>query len=81
MTNDLENILDRIYPLRTPEKTFQSAKISKFSGGASPQTPLVAGPFSTLLIRQRLKKTNHFICLKSWTVFLCYHDTLSVQLL
>ena len=41
MTIDLENILDRICPLRTLEMAFQSTKISKFSGGACPQTPLV----------------------------------------
>ena len=50
MTIDLENNLDRICPLRTLEMTFQSTKISKFSGGACPQTPLVAGPFSVRLI-------------------------------
>ena len=50
MTIDLENILDRICPLRTLEMAFQSTKISKFSGGACPQTPLVAGPFSARLI-------------------------------
>ena len=56
MTTDLENNFDRIYPLRTLEKTFQSTKISKFSGGACAQTPLVAGPFSARLICRRLKK-------------------------
>ena len=72
MTIDLENILDRICPLRTLEMAFQSTKISKFSGGACPQTPLVVGPFSARLIRRSLKDKNHdFIYLKSWTVFLC----------
>ena len=72
MTIDLENILDRICPLRTLETAFQSTKISKFSREACPQTPLVAGPFSARLIHQLLKKKPHdFIYLKSWTVFLC----------
>ena len=62
--------LDRICPLRTLEMAFQSTKISKFSGGACPQTPLVAGPFNARLIRRWLKKTYDFIYL-SWTVFLC----------
>ena len=70
MTIDLENILDRICPLRTLEMAFQSTKISKFSGGACPQIPLVAGPFNAHLIRRWLKKTYDFIYL-SWTVFLC----------
>ena len=39
MTIDLENILDRICPLRTLEMVFQSTKISKFSGGACPRPP------------------------------------------
>ena len=39
MTTDLENILDRICPLRTLEKAFQSTKISKVSGGACPPDP------------------------------------------
>ena len=72
MTIDLENILDRICPLRTLEMAFQSTKISKFYGGACPQTPLVAGPFSARLIGQWFKKKTHdFKYLKSWTVFLC----------
>ena len=71
MTIDLENILDRICPLRTLEMAFQSTKISKFSGGAWPQTPLVPGPFSACLIHRSLKKKHDFIYLKSWTVFLC----------
>ena len=58
MTIDLENILDRICPLRTLEMAFQSTKISKFSGGACPQTPLVVGPFSARLIRRSLKDKN-----------------------
>ena len=61
MTTDLENILDRICPLRTLAKAFQSTKISNLSGGAWPQTPLVAGPFSARLIRQWLKKTRFYI--------------------
>ena len=61
MTIDLENILDRICPLRTLEMAFQSTKISKFSGGACPQTPLVAGPLSASLIRRRLKEPHNFI--------------------
>ena len=52
MTVNLENILDRICPLRTLETAFQNTKISKFSGGACPQSPLVALPFSTRLIRR-----------------------------
>ena len=52
MTIDLENILDRICPLRTLEMAFQSTKISKFSGGACPQTPLVVGPFTARLIHR-----------------------------
>ena len=56
MTTDLENNFDRICPLRTLEMTFQSTKISKFSGGACPQPPLVAGPFSARLICRWLKK-------------------------
>ena len=52
MTTDLENIFDRICPLRTLAKAFQSTKISNLSGGACPQNPLVAGPFSARLIRQ-----------------------------
>ena len=71
MTIDLENILDRICPLRTLEMAFQSTKISKFSGGACSQTPLVAGPFSARLIRRWLKKPHEFVYLKSWTTFLC----------
>ena len=71
MTIDLENILDRICPLRTLEMAFQSTKISKFSGGACPQTPLVPGPFSACLIDRSLKKNHDFIYLKSWTLFLC----------
>ena len=39
---------------------FQSTKISKYSGGAWPQTPLVPGPFSARLIRRWLKKTHDF---------------------
>ena len=70
MTTDLENIFDRICPLRTLAKAFQSTKISNLSGGACPQNPLVAGPFSARLIRQWLKKKHDFIFL-SWTVFLC----------
>ena len=49
---DLENILDRICPLRTLEMAFQSTKISKFSGGACPQTSLVVDPFTARLIHQ-----------------------------
>ena len=64
MTTDLENILDRICPLRTLEKAFQSTKISKFSVGACPQTPLVAGPFSARMIRQWLKKKPFYILKK-----------------
>ena len=64
MTNDLENILDRICRLRTLEKAFQSTKISKFSGGACPQTPLVAGPH----VAGPLIKNKIYIYLKSWTV-------------
>ena len=64
MTIDLENILDRICPLRTLEMAFQSTKISKFSGGACPQTPLVAGPFSARLIRRWLKKNPRVYVLK-----------------
>ena len=56
--------LDRICPLRTLEMAFQSVKISKFSGGACPQTPLVAAPFSANLIRRSLKKTPPFYILK-----------------
>ena len=57
MTIDLENILDRICPLRTLEIAFQSTKISKFSGGGMPQTPLVPGPFFIArLIGRSLKK-------------------------
>ena len=52
MRIDLENILDRICPLRTLEMAFQSTKISKFSEGACPQTPLVAGSFNAHLIRR-----------------------------
>ena len=52
MTIDLENILDRICPLRTPEMAFQNTNISKFSGGPCPHIPLVAGPFSARLIRR-----------------------------
>ena len=48
----------KICPLRTLEMAFQSTKISKFSGGAWPQTPLVPGPLSTRLIRRRLKTTT-----------------------
>ena len=48
--------LDRICPLRTLETAFQSTKLSKFSGGACPQTHLVAAPFSASLIRRWLKK-------------------------
>ena len=67
-----ENILDRICPLRTLEMAFQSTKISKFSGGACPQTPLVVGPFTARLIHWWLKNKKHdFIYLKSLTVFLC----------
>ena len=65
MTIDLENILDRICPLRTLEMAFQSTKISKFSGGACPQTPLVVGPFSARLTRRSLKnKKTRFYILK-----------------
>ena len=65
MTIDLENILDRICPLRTLEMAFQSTKISKFSGGACPQTPLVVGPFCARLIRRSLKnKKPRFYILK-----------------
>ena len=65
MTIDLENILDRICPLRTLEMAFQSTKISKFSGGACPQTPLVVGPFSARLTRRSLKnKKPRFYILK-----------------
>ena len=39
---DLENILDRICPLRTLEM-------------ASPQAPLVVGPFTARLIHKRLR--------------------------
>ena len=58
MTIDLENILDRICPLRTLEMAFQSTKISKFSGGACLQTPLVPGPFSACLIDRSFFKKN-----------------------
>ena len=73
MTIDLENILDRICPLRTLEMAFQSTKISKFSGGACPQTPptgwpLHCSPDSSVIKKQ---KKHDFIYLKSWTVFLC----------
>ena len=62
-TIDLENILDTICPLRTLEMAFQSTKISKFSGGACPQTPLVVGPFNARLIHRCLKnkKTPFYI--------------------
>ena len=65
-TIDLENILDRICPLRTLEMAFQSTKISKFSGGTCPQTPLVAGPFTARLIHRWLKnkKTDFYILRK-----------------
>ena len=56
--------LDRICPLRTLEMAFQSVKISKFSGGACPQTPLVAAPFSASLIRRSLKKNPRFYILR-----------------
>ena len=53
MTTDLDSKhLDRICPLRTLEVAFQSTKISKFSGEACPQTPLVARPFNARLIRR-----------------------------
>ena len=39
MTIDLENILDRICPLRTLEMAFQSTKISKFLGEYAPRPP------------------------------------------
>ena len=72
MTLNLENILDRICPLRTLEMAFQSTKISKFSGGECPQTPLVAaGPFSTRLIRRLLKKNPRFYILKKLDSLLC----------
>ena len=72
MTIDLENILDRICPLRTLEMAFQSTKISKFSGGACPQTPLVVGPFTARLIHRWLKnKKTRFYILKKF-------DSLSV---
>ena len=51
-TIDLGNILDRICPLRTLEMAFKSTKISKFSGGACPQTPLVVCPFTARLIHR-----------------------------
>ena len=71
-TIDLENILDRICPLRTLEMTFQSTKISNFSGGECPQTPLVVGPFTARLIRRWLKnKKTPFYILKRF-------DSLSV---
>ena len=64
-TIDLENILDRIYPLRTLEMAFQSTKISKFSGGACPQTPLVASPFgANPICRWLKKKKTHVYILK-----------------
>ena len=69
---DLENILDRICPLRTLEMAIQSTKISKFSGGACPQAPLVVGPFTARLIHQWLKnKKTRFYTLKKF-------DSLSV---
>ena len=72
MTIDLENNVDRICSLRTLEMAFQSSKISKISRGACPQTPLVAGLFSTSLIRRWfLKKQHNFIYLKSSTDYLC----------
>ena len=58
----------KICPLRTLEMAFQSTKISKFSGGAWPQTPLVPGPLSTHLIRRRLKKNNDFSFRQSFCV-------------
>ena len=64
-TNDnwFRQHLDRICPFRTLEMAFQSTKISKFSGGACPQTPLVAGLFSASLIRWWLKEHHDFIYL------------------
>ena len=81
MTTDLENNFHRIYPLRTLEMTFQSTKISKFSGEHAPDPPS-AWPLQRSPDSKVIKKRPHdFIYLKSWTVFLCQHDTLSVQLL
>ena len=71
-TTDLEKILDGICPLRTLEMAFQSTKISKFSRGACPQSPLVVGPFTARLIHWWLKnKKTRFYILKKF-------DSLSV---
>ena len=70
-TIDLENILDRICPLRTLEMAFQSTKISKFSGRESPQTPLVVGPFTARLPCWLKNKKTRFYILKKF-------DSLSV---
>ena len=78
MTIDLENNLVKICPLRTLEMTFQSTKISKFSGLACPHGwPLQRSPDLSVI----KNRPHDFKYLKSWTVFLCLHDTLSVQLL
>lgn len=49
MTIDLVNILVKNCPLRILEMAFQQIKISNFSGGAAPRSPLVALPFGTHL--------------------------------
>ena len=46
MTINLPSIFDGNYRLRLLEMVFQDIKISKFSGVAWPQTPLVKSRFS-----------------------------------
>ena len=64
MTIDLENILDRICPLRTLEMAFQSTKISKFSGGADPDPPSAWPLFYRSPDWSVIKKNPRFYILK-----------------
>ena len=79
MTIDLENILVRICPLRKLEMAFQSIKISKFSGEVCPNPPKWLA--SSALIWFVGDKKHDFIYLKSWTAFLCWHDTVKKKTL
>ena len=61
MTIDLENILDRICPLRTLELAFHSTKISKFFWGSMLPDPLSGLPLQRSPDLSVIKKKTLFI--------------------
>ena len=65
MTIDLVNISDKDCPLRTQKWYF---KISKFSGGECPQTPLSSSPLQHSRDSVTIEKYPDFTYSKGWTV-------------